>query len=429
MNQSLKNNPMKTFRLLCLRLASAAALLLPISAFSQGSLTPPGAPAPTMKRLDEIEPRTNLQATPAPAGVDAGNANYHFIINQPGSYYLSANLAVTKANGIQINAEGVTLNLNGFQVARASGTGGDGIQVAAAAHRFRLLNGSIKGFAFGINTPGSSGARASKYRDLDVSGCTAMAIVSGPGAFIESCYVHDNTGERGFSCTSGTTLINCTAAANTVNIAMHTGVGATVINCTASNNTTGFGIYADAGSTLTNCNALGNIGTDTFSCGISTGTGCTVTASTAVSNWTFNGTPTAYTGIGFYIGAGNTVQGCTAAHNRGDGIGLIGYSLAKGNSSLENGSSGDGAGIHVSSSSNRIEGNNVIGNDRGIDVDGANNIIVSNSAKLNTVNYKIAANNVFGSIVDRTVVTSAAVSGNSAASSAGTVDPWANISY
>jgi parallel beta-helix repeat protein len=214
-----------------------------------------------------------------------------------------------------------------------------------------------------------------------------------------------------------------------VNIAMHTGVGATVINCTASNNFTGFGIYADAGSTLTNCNALGNIGTDTFSCGISTSTGCTVTACTALSNWTNYGTPSVYTGVGFYIGAGNTIQGCTAAHNRGDGIGLIGYSLAKGNSSLENGSSGDGAGIHASSSSNRIEGNNVIGNDRGIDVDGAGNMIVSNSAKLNTVNYKITANNVFGSIVDRTVVTSAAVSGNSAASAAGTVDPWANISY
>src|SRR3954453_5352464 len=105
MNAAIKT--IKTLRFLCMSAVAASALLLPLSAFSQGSLTPPGAPAPTMKRLDEIEPRTNLQATPAPAGVDAGNANYHFIINQPGSYYLSANLAITKANGIQINAEGV----------------------------------------------------------------------------------------------------------------------------------------------------------------------------------------------------------------------------------------------------------------------------------------------------------------------------------
>jgi hypothetical protein len=56
-------------------------------------------------------------------------------------------------------------------------------------------------------------------------------------------------------------------------------------------------------------------------------------------------------------------------------------------------------------------------------------MIVSNSAKQNTPNYDLAANNVFGAIVDRTAPASVAVSGNSAASSAGTTDPWANISY
>src|SRR5438477_8418295 len=106
MNQPIKI--MKTRRLLCLGVA--AALLLPLAAFPQGSLTPPGPPAPTMKKLDEVEPRTNLQATPVPAGVNTSNANYDFIITQPGSYYLSTNLGVTKTNGIQITAEGVTLD-------------------------------------------------------------------------------------------------------------------------------------------------------------------------------------------------------------------------------------------------------------------------------------------------------------------------------
>jgi parallel beta-helix repeat protein len=430
MNQRLKNNTMKTFPLLCLRVASAAILLIPLSGFSQGSLNPPGSPAPTMKRLDELEPRTNLQATPAPAGVDTTNANFQFVINQPGSYYLSANLAVTKPNGIQINAEGVTLDLNGFQVSRGSGSGGDGIQIPATAHRFRLLNGSIKGFAFGINTPGtSSGARASKFRDLDVSGCTSVALVSGPGAFLESCDVHDNTGTRGFSGISGTTFINCTAAANTVDIAMAAGVGATLINCTASSNTCTFGIYADGGSTITNCNALGNTSTDTFSCGIGTGTGCTITSSTAYANYSSSASFSANTGIGFAVGSGNTIQGCAAANNRGDGIQLLNYSLARGNSCVSNGSSGDGAGIHVTSSANRIEANNVSLNDRGIDVADAGNVITSNTARQNTTNYKIGANNVFGAIVDRTAPASVAVNGNSAPSSTGTTDPLANISY
>src|SRR3954471_23260046 len=123
--------------------------LFSVPAFSQGSLTPPGPPSPTMKRLDEVEPRTNLQATPAPAGVDTTNPNYHFVINQPGSYYLSANVVVTKTNGIQINAEGVTLDLNGFQISQMTPTG-FGIEVAAPGHRATIRNGTVKGFYSGI---------------------------------------------------------------------------------------------------------------------------------------------------------------------------------------------------------------------------------------------------------------------------------------
>jgi hypothetical protein len=121
---------MKTPRLLFISIAFLSSFLLPPSAFPQGSLTPPGPPAPTMKKLDEVEPRTNLQATPAPAGVDTSNADYQFIINQPGSYYLSANILVTKANGIQINAEGVTLDLNGFQISRNSASG-KGVEITS----------------------------------------------------------------------------------------------------------------------------------------------------------------------------------------------------------------------------------------------------------------------------------------------------------
>ena len=55
--------------------------------------------APTMKTLQQIEPQIDLQNAPASA-VDTNNASYHFIINQPGSYYPSANPGVTKANGI-----------------------------------------------------------------------------------------------------------------------------------------------------------------------------------------------------------------------------------------------------------------------------------------------------------------------------------------
>ena len=401
-----------------------------VPAFSQGSLTPPVAPAPIMKRLDEVEARTNLQAAPVPAGVDTSNANYHFIINQPGSYYLSANLAVTKANGIQINAENVTIDLNGFEISRASGSGGDGIQIAVTSHRSTILSGSVKGFAVGINgLDDPNSARGCKFRDLSVSGCTSTGIFSGPSAALESCRVQDNTGSSGITSGAGSTLTNCTASTNTVTFGISAGVGSHLVRCSAYSNTCAIGIFADSGSALTHCTAFLNIGTTPTSSGIATANNSTITACTASANISNAATRTPTTGIGFDLGGGSTIQECTASSNRGDGIRLSSSSLARKNDSSSNGSSGDGAGIHVRKSENRIEGNNVVGNSRGIDVDGAGNVIVKNTARANTVNYDLVTNNVFGTILDRTAPASAAVSGNGAANSTGTTDPLANISY
>jgi parallel beta-helix repeat protein len=134
--------------------------------------------------------------------------------------------------------------------------------------------------------------------------------------------------------------------------------------------------------------------------------------------------------MGFDVGPTSNIEGCMATNNEGDGINLSNDTLARANTCSTNGTfGGDGAGIHATSSDNRIEANNVTDNDRGIDVDVAGNLILKNSASGNTTNYAIAANNVFGAIVDRTAPASAAVSGNTAPSSAGTIDPWANFAY
>src|SRR4051794_30032159 len=82
----------------------------PFSAFPQGSLTPPAAPTPTMKTLDQLEARMPVDTTHTP-----GNATTLFILTQPGSYYLTSNLTgVSGQHGITINADNVTLDLNGF---------------------------------------------------------------------------------------------------------------------------------------------------------------------------------------------------------------------------------------------------------------------------------------------------------------------------
>jgi hypothetical protein len=88
-----------------------------LTCFAQGSLTPPGAPAPTMKSLAQIEPRTPVNPETTP-----GNFLAQFIISQPGSYYLSGNIAgVSGKWGIQIEASNVTLDLNGFSLAGVAG--------------------------------------------------------------------------------------------------------------------------------------------------------------------------------------------------------------------------------------------------------------------------------------------------------------------
>src|SRR5437588_12623981 len=69
---------------------------------AQGTLTPPGAPAPAMKTLTQIEPRTPISSLP-------------YTVTNGGSYYLTANLTgVALQSGITIQADDVTLDLNGF---------------------------------------------------------------------------------------------------------------------------------------------------------------------------------------------------------------------------------------------------------------------------------------------------------------------------
>ena len=85
--------------------------------------------------------------------------------------------------------------------------------------------------------------------------------------------------------------------------------------------------------------------------------------------------------------------------------------------------------IHVTGNDNRIEGNNVANNDRGIDVDLGGNIIIKNTASGNGANYDIVADNRYGPIIDITALGAPAATGSSAAGTLASSDPWANFSY
>src|SRR4051812_31266360 len=87
------------------------------SLFAQGSLTPPGPPAPTMKSLDQVAPRIDINSL-------SGDGTAVAIITSAGSYYLTGNLAgAAGKETIRVaSSAGVTIDLNGFALT-ATGSG------------------------------------------------------------------------------------------------------------------------------------------------------------------------------------------------------------------------------------------------------------------------------------------------------------------
>lgn len=169
-------------------LSGGLSTLLAIStAYSQGPLTPPGAPAPTMKTLSQVEPRTDIKTV-------AGNNVAEHVITQPGSYYLTGNIGITKSNGINIQSGGVTLDLMGFRIAKTGGTPGVAIQITGNGLKdITIRNGTLAGpgLTDGILELVTDDPINVRVSDLNVSGCSNQGIDLGvhPSTSVENCSV------------------------------------------------------------------------------------------------------------------------------------------------------------------------------------------------------------------------------------------------
>ena len=272
------------------------------SAFGQGALTPPGAPAPVMKTLNQIEPRTDVLKL-------AGDSYNLFIIAQPGSYYLTTNIMVgTGINGITITANNVTLDLNGFTIFSTGNGGalGTGIYLKGGNAHITIFNGHITG---GVTNNGAGSYLGAGFfsgidytldtpsdvrvANVSVSGCGGNGIYLGNNStLVESCTVN-TVGSDGIvaSTVKSSVALDCGGSAF---------FGNQVSDCRGQSTGFGFGLYAQ---TALNCYGTSSSGIGLY-------------ATTAQNCYGFGGG-----GGGSYgVYATDIATGCSGYSSRGTGL-------------------------------------------------------------------------------------------------------------
>jgi len=222
-------------------------------AATAGPLTPPLGPVtPTMKTLQEIEPRIAVQTLP-------GSATAVHVISQAGSYYLAGDvLGVSGKHGIEIVVGGVSLDLRGFRMVGIAGSL-DGVSVAVDA---TVENGTVGGWGgAGVNVCNTAllrGLRAIGNSNGflicrgEAVGCVAQQNQNGFvafGALIRDCTATSNAA-TGFSMSNGSTIQQCVASSNARGVVA--GGGCLISGCTAFGNSVNGIEIADA------CRVVGN---------------------------------------------------------------------------------------------------------------------------------------------------------------------------
>ena len=177
--------------------AIVAVLCVAGAVFGQGSLTPPGAPAPTMKTLDELD--AAISGVSNAVSSIQGEARFPisvagYTITNGGSYYLTADLMPEGGDsGININVNDVTLDLNGFSILGGLSSG----QGISMNNRDNVVvkNGTIRDFFFyGIAAFQSTRCQLENLRVLNNAqhSSSYYGIIAGTNCTIMGCTVMDN---------------------------------------------------------------------------------------------------------------------------------------------------------------------------------------------------------------------------------------------
>jgi parallel beta-helix repeat protein len=342
-------------------------ILHPSSLLAQGALTPPGAPAPTMKTLAQVEPRTPISSAP-------------FTISAPGSYYLTTNLTgASSVNGITISSGNVTLDLNGFVLQGVAGSW-DGVHVGTYTN-ITVRNGTITGWGYdGVDADNGSLLNV-VFERLTVSANGSYGIDTAAGSVVRDCCSVSNHLD-GIYCDGG--LVSGCVSRNNGGSGIYV-YYCIVRDCQVENNSSS-GIYAQF-STVRDCLMYGN-------------------------------------SRGVYAQQ-STVSDCYVENSQKSGIYIyLRDCQITGNNCFNNntGASTNEAGIYIDDNDNRVEDNHVTGSGYagimvGTDGTYSKNVIIKNTVTGNGANnYLTPGNQAVGPLI-----TTYGTITNS--------NPWANFSF
>ncbi|MFZ4576693.1 MAG: NosD domain-containing protein [Phycisphaerales bacterium] len=387
-----------------------AATIIAIAGLSFGGPLnpPPGPVTSTMKTLTEVEPRIAINATNTP-----GDANSLYHISEPGSYYLTGNIdGVAGKHGIEISANNVTIDLNGFAVRGTSGAL-SGIVNANALSWATIRNGSIsfwpnRGIAM-TNALLASGVRLER---LNVASCGVVCIEAGPQTTVESCSVMDSP--NGVTVMDGSTVRNSTFG-NINGQSIGVEDGSLVEGCTVRSAAGATGVALFGPATIRNCTITGGF------VGISGDPRCVIEENTVVGT----------SNLGIWADVGCRVVGNTVADCQGIGIRLDGTHavIAENTVNKIRGTGGNDIGIALLSGATRnsIHGNTISDCGQGVSIAAGGNAVYSNELTSNTMQFNVVAGNRVGPIVAGAA--SAAIAGSTGGAGMGSTDPFANILY
>lgn len=380
--------------------AALTLLTITLSTAYAGELAPPaGAPAATMKTLQQVEPRTPISADTTP-----GDADSKFRITQPGSYYLTEDLVVVNdKHAIEIMSHDVTIDLNGFTIKGANQPTRAAITPGILQLRnITVKNGSIRDFGLaGINlannddferprvgrienvTVNNSGVGIGGGSHYIIANCivsdSAAGIITYGETLIQDCYVDNVEGVGILGFTGPSTVLDCHVDRADVPIKITQGL---VDRCNVRLAQGDYAIWIGSSGVVRNCEVIGSAGS------------------------------------GIYVGIYALVENNRVGETRGPAIAVGGHSRVVNNHLAGNSTSYPDTqyGVYADSGNCHLEGNTVRRYDIGFGSPLGGNFIARNVFASCNTTLSLLGTNTYGPVI-------------SATGAIATTNPWANFAH